>query len=70
VNYKFVHRKNKEQVINLKDKINIEFVEKDAIVLLEVKTDSEYAPAIASFDASKSKVKNDNIIKFIYDYGD
>lgn len=70
VNYKFVHRKDKKDIINLKDKINVEFVEKDAMVSFEVKTDSEYVPTVASFDASTSKAKNDNIVKFIYDYGD
>lgn len=70
VNYKFVHRKDKNEIINIKDKIKLELVEKEALVLFEVKTDSEYVPVIASFDASNSKVKNDNIVKFIYDYGD
>lgn len=70
VNYKFVHRKDKKEVIILKDIILLELIEKEAIVSFEVKTDSEYTPTIASFDASVSKVKWDNIVKFIYDYGD
>jgi PKD repeat protein len=32
--------------------------------------DSNYAPVTVRFDASKSFIKNDDIIKFIYDYGD
>jgi PKD repeat protein len=31
---------------------------------------SNYAPVTVAFDASKSYIKNDDIIKFIYDYGD
>jgi microbial collagenase len=31
---------------------------------------SNYAPVTVKFDASKSFIKNDDIIKFIYDYGD
>lgn len=70
VNYKFVHRKDKKEIINIKDKISLELIEKEAIVSFDVKTDSEYTPTIASFDASKSKVNGDNIVKFVYDYGD
>jgi hypothetical protein len=32
--------------------------------------DSNYAPVTVRFDASASFIKNDDIIKFIYDYGD
>ena len=32
--------------------------------------DSEYVPAKVSFDASNSKVKWQNIVKFAFDYGD
>ncbi len=32
--------------------------------------ESNYAPVNVRFDASESYIKNDNIIKFIYDYGD
>lgn len=70
VNYKFVHRKDQNEIINLTDTIFLELVEKEANINFEIKTDSEYVPVIASFDASLSKVKNDNIVKFIYDYWD
>jgi PKD repeat protein len=36
----------------------------------EITKDSNYAPVIVSFDASKSQVKNEDIVKFIWDYGD
>jgi hypothetical protein len=52
------------------EKINLDFVEKESNLNLEIKAASEYAPTIVSFDSSLSKVKNDNIVKFIYDYGD
>jgi PKD repeat protein len=32
--------------------------------------DSNYAPVTVRFDAAESYIKNDNIIKFTYDYGD
>lgn len=70
VKYKFVHRRNKEDIVEFTQKINFEFVEKEAIVDLQIKSDSEYVPALVAFDASLSKVQNDNIVKFIYDYGD
>lgn len=70
VKYKFVHRKNENEVIEVKEKINLEFITKEAIIVLNLKADSEYAPAVVSFDASLSKIKDDNIVKFIYDYGD
>ncbi len=70
VNYKFIHIRDKKEITNIKDIITLEFVEKEAIVSFEIKTTSDYAPIVASFDASLSKVKDDNIVKFIYDYGD
>ncbi len=70
VKYKFVHRKNKDEIIEINEKINLEFVQRDAVLNLDLKSSSEYAPAIVSFDASLSEVKNDNIIKFVYDYWD
>lgn len=70
VNYKFVHRKDKKDIIEIKDKIILELVEKDAVVTFDIKQDSEYVPVVVSFDASRSTAKDDNIVKFIYDYGD
>jgi len=70
VKYTFVHRKNKTDIIEMVDKINIELVEKEAVLVLDIKADSEYAPTLVTFDASLSKVTDDNIVKFTYDYGD
>jgi len=70
VRYVFYHRKNKEDKIEITEKINIDTIEKDAILSLIIKKDSDYTPTTVSFDASLSRVKNDNIIKFIYDYWD
>ena len=70
VKYTFTHRKEKNETIEIKDAIILNFVEKDAIVDFEIKQDSEYVPVVVSFDASKSKAKNENIVKFIYDYWD
>ncbi len=70
VKYKFIHRRDKENIVEMIEKINLDFVEKEANLSLEIKPASEYAPTIVSFDSSLSKVKNDNIVKFIYDYGD
>jgi hypothetical protein len=35
-----------------------------------MKQRSNYAPTVVGFDASTSKVKDENIAKFIWDYGD
>ncbi len=70
VKYKFKHRRDKNLFLELTQKINLEFVEKEADLSLNLKSDTEYAPALVAFDASLSKIKNDDIIKFIYDYWD
>ncbi len=70
VTYQFVHRRDKTDTIEVSQIVNIEVVQKDAFLVLDLSSDSEYAPALVKFDASTSKVKDDNIIKFIYDYGD
>lgn len=70
VTYNFVHRKDPDTIISLKEFIYIEGVKKDAILSLKMDYESNYAPVNVRFDASESYIKNDNIIKFIYDYGD
>jgi PKD repeat protein len=70
VNYSFQHRKITDEVINIKEKIYIEAVKKEAILDLKIEKPSDYVPVIVRFDASRSEIKDDNIIKFIYDYGD
>lgn len=70
VEYTFVHRRNEEDIVTFNHRVNLEFIMKEAILDLKVNSDSEYVPAIVSFDASLSKVQDDNIVKFIYDYWD
>lgn len=70
LNYKFIHRKDPNDINIVNQIINLESVEKDAVLNLKVSQDSEYAPALVKFDASSSKVKDDDIIKFVYDYWD
>lgn len=45
-------------------------MKKDAILNLDMDYASRYVPVTVKFDASKSYIKNDDIVKFIYDYGD
>jgi len=68
VNYYFEHRRNSEDIVTLKEFILVQWVKKDAILDLQLEYDSNYAPVVVRFDASKSFIKNDDIIKFIYDY--
>lgn len=70
VTYNFAHRKDATDIISLKEYIYIEGVKKDAILSLKMIYDTNYAPVNVRFDASESYIKNDNIIKFSYDYGD
>jgi len=66
----FEHRKKPEDVIIVKENFYIEGIEKDAQIDFDIKKDSQYAPVIVSFDASRSQVKDENIVKFEWDYGD
>lgn len=68
--YTFVHRRNEDDVITLKEYIYIEGVKKDAILNLKMELSNNYVPVTVRFDASESYIKNDDIVKFIYDYGD
>ena len=70
VYYEFEHRKIADDKITLKEQIFIEWLRKEAIINFDIKTDSYYVPVVVWFDASKSQVKNENIEKFIWDYGD
>ncbi|NDK10140.1 PKD domain-containing protein [Candidatus Gracilibacteria bacterium] len=70
VTYNFKHRRNTDDIISLTEFIYIQAVKKDAILSLEIENSSNYAPVSVRFDASKSYIKDDNIIKFVYDYGD
>lgn len=68
--YNYVHRKDPSEKLKVEQLINLESSEKDAILDLKISQSSEYAPSIVKFDASNSKVKDDDIIKFVYDYWD
>jgi len=70
VTYNFKHRRNTDDIISLTEFIYIQAVKKDAILSLEIENSSNYAPVSVRFDASKSYIKDDNIIKFVYDYWD
>ncbi|QFR39675.1 PKD domain-containing protein [Candidatus Gracilibacteria bacterium 28_42_T64] len=70
VHYTFVHRKVADDIIKITEKIYIESVTKDAQLNLNIKKTGNYVPIIVQFDASTSQVKNENIVKFIWDYGD
>lgn len=68
--YIFQHRKVETDIIKLKEKIYIEWIKKEAIIDLKIQKESDYVPSVVRFDASLSQVRDDNIVKFIYDYGD
>jgi len=68
--YLFVHRKNIEDTILLKEFVYVEWIKKEAILKLKMEFDTNYAPVTVRFDSSESFIKNDDIVKFIYDYGD
>lgn len=70
VNYEFVNRKVPDDIIKMKEQIFIEWLKKVAIIDFDIIKNSSYVPVIVSFDWSKSQVKDENIEKFIWDYGD
>ena len=70
VNYKFKHRRIKDDVVNLKERIYIESIKKDAILKLKITPKNKYVPTFVRFDASLTQIKGKNIEKFVYDYGD
>lgn len=70
VTYTFVHRKIATDIIKLTENIYIEGMKKEALLDLKIEKDTDYVPVTVRFDASKSFIKNDDIVKFIYDYGD
>lgn len=70
IKYSFINRKIPDEVVNIKETIYISAEKKDAILDLKMIYDSDYAPVIVAFDASKSEVKGKDISKFIFDYWD
>jgi PKD repeat protein len=69
VEYTFVHRKIPDDIIKVKETIFVEGMKKDAILDLQIDASSEYTPSIVRFDASKSIIKNEDIAKFVWDFG-
>jgi len=70
VHYTFAHRKITDDTIKIVEKIYIEWVTKDAQLNLSIIKKWNYVPIIVQFDASTSKVKDENIVKFTWDYWD
>ena len=70
VYYTFTNKKIDNKTIKLKEQIFIEGIKKDAIIDFKIIKKSNYAPTIVGFDASTSKVKDKNIVKYIWDYWD
>jgi len=68
VEYSFQHMRDNDDIITLREFISVLWVKKEAILDLQLEYPSNYAPVVVRFDASKSFIKNDNIVKFIYDY--
>lgn len=68
--YKFVHRKDKKDIIKVKEFIDLEALEREVMLNFSIDYDSDYAPVIVKFDASRSQIKGQDIIKFVYDYWD
>ncbi len=65
----FVHRK-RDTTLNTTEKIYIQGIKKDAILQLDIEKPTQYVPVTVRFDASKSSVLGQDIVKFEYDYGD
>ncbi len=71
VEYIFKNIKDSENSKVIKEYIYIDSIKKEAILDLEIiPSDNWYIPITVKFDASKSEVKWENIVKFIYDYWD
>lgn len=70
VEYTLKHRKIDTDIVKIKEQIFIEWIKKDAVLDFEITKKDNYAPIIVSLDASRSIVKNENIVKFIWNYWD
>lgn len=66
----FENRRNTKDIEEIIQKIFIQAVKKEAIVDFEIISESEYVPATISFDASKSQVRDANIVRFKWDFWD
>lgn len=70
VHYEFANRKIPDDIVKVEERIFIEWIKKEAILDFVINKNSDYVPVTVWFDASTSQVKDDNIEKFIWDYGD
>lgn len=70
VNYNFQNIRLDSDQIDVKETIYIEAIKKEHNIVFKVKQNTEYSPAIIWFDASQSTVKDANISKFLWDFGD
>lgn len=68
--FRHVNDKIKDVKVDLIENIIIRTEEKEAQIDFNILPKSDYAPTTVTFDASNSKVKWKDIIKFIYNYWD
>lgn len=67
--YTFIHRKQ-NTTIQASEVLYIQAIKKDVILELDIEKDTQYVPVTVRFDASRSRVLGQDIVKFEYDYGD
>jgi len=70
VEYTFEHKNNKEDIVNIKQNIKIYTIQKDIDLNLEITPKDEYAPTTVRFDWSLSKIKDDVIVNYDFDFWD
>ncbi|MDP5039207.1 MAG: PKD domain-containing protein, partial [Candidatus Gracilibacteria bacterium] len=68
-NFEYQHNSDLSDIQIVSQKITIQAEKRDHNLILELYQDSDYTPTNVRFDASKSSVENDDIVKYIYDYG-
>ena len=70
VHFVFEHIKDPQKTLEVDENIYIDGIKKEAQIDFDIKQDSTYVPVTVWFDASKSQVKDENIVAFEWDYGD
>ena len=66
----FEHIKDPQKTLEVDENIYIDGIKKEAQIDFDIKKDSTYVPVTVWFDASKSQVKDENIVSFQWDYWD
>ncbi len=66
----FEHIKDPEKILEVDENIYIDGIKKEAQIDFDIKKDSTYVPVTVWFDASKSQVKDENIVSFQWNYWD